>query len=142
MRETASIYIRTIWFRILRDYSDKVKKSKEKSTFLATVISTVVRFSLQYIPSRLCFKYTENIRYKNRVRGLCLTWSGWCLTLRRSNYITDEGEESKKQQRQRDFYQTLAARVLCIKTFLLRCFMRSMKYSLPSRLSSTGPTSF
>lgn len=57
------------------------------------------------------------------------------------NYITDEGEESKKQQRQRGFYQILAARALCIKTFLLRCFMRSMKYSLPSRLSSPGPTS-
>lgn len=37
-------------------------------------------------------------------------------------------------------YQILAAMALCIKTFLLRCFMRSMKYSLPSRLSSTGLT--
>lgn len=37
-------------------------------------------------------------------------------------------------------YQILAAMALCIKVSLLRCFMRSMKYSLPSSLSSTGST--
>lgn len=51
----------------------KLKNRKKKVHFSQPSLALLYVFPYNISPSRLCFKYTENIRYKNRVRGLCLT---------------------------------------------------------------------